>query len=190
MTAPAHAPSRPKFFLEYLRDLKVAAIAPSSAFLVRRLLRRLDPSRRHLVLELGPGDGVATSAVLAALPADARLVAVERNPHFAAALKQWTDPRLTALEGDARAAGQLGKLGPNQVDAVLASIPFTYLNKADRAALTATAKRLLKPGGIFIVFHQYSPLMLPYMKKEFGNVTAEFEPLNVFPCFLMTATKK
>jgi phospholipid N-methyltransferase len=187
----AHAPTAPRktgFFREYLRDVHVAAVSPSSSFLTRRLLRALDLPATKLVIELGPGDGAATKPLLAALTTDARYVAIERNPNFAAALRG-TDPRLTIVEGVAqdmeRALGDLA----GRADAVIASIPFTYLTKEERAAVCAAAKRMLRPGGTFVVFHQYSPLMVPYVKKTFGAVRVEFEPLNLFPCFLMKATK-
>ncbi|HTM68351.1 MAG TPA: methyltransferase domain-containing protein [Candidatus Binatia bacterium] len=184
-TAAKHKVS---FFREFLKDRHVAAVHPSSPHLMRRLLKRLDLASTRLLIELGPGEGVAMRAILPKLAPDARYVAIERNPTFAAALQSY-DPRATVIQGRAQ---DLEKLLPGDVgraDAVIASIPFTYLKKEERDAVVASAKKMLRPGGTLVVFHQYSPLMVPYLAKRFEAVHVEFEALNVFPCFLMAVTK-
>lgn len=184
-------PTNPLTFVHaYLKDLHVAALAPSSPQLVARLVRRLRTVSPRVIVELGPGDGVATAAALALLPADGRLLAVERNHDFAAALAAWPDRRLTVIEGDARRADDLFRDEVGRADAVIASIPFTYLSPADREAVVEASAKLLRPGGLLVIFHQYSPLMRPVIKRVFGHVRTEFEPLNVMPAFLMAATKK
>ncbi|HTK05483.1 MAG TPA: methyltransferase [Candidatus Eisenbacteria bacterium] len=177
------------FFREFLADRNVAAISPSSPHLMKRLLKRLDLAGTETLVELGPGDGVAMRAILPKLPPDARYVAIERNPNFAAALRLRPDRRAEIIQGRAQDLEKLLPADIGKVDAVIASIPFTYLKKEERRAVVASAKRMLRPGGIFVVFHQYSPLMVPYLAKEFDEVHVEFEPLNVFPCFLMAVEK-
>ena len=177
------------FFSEFLHDPNVAAVSPSSPFLMRRLVANLDLANARAVLELGPGDGVATRALLTHLPHDARYFAIERNVHFVTALRG-TDPRLTVIEGSAQDVGQALESLVGHIDIAIASIPFTYLTKKERASVCANVDRLLRPGGTFIIFHQYSPLMLPYLKHEFGAATWRYELLNIFPCFLLRASKK
>lgn len=177
------------FFREFLADRHVAAVSPSSPHLMKRLLKRLDLAGIATLVELGPGDGVAMRAILPKLSPDARYVAIERNPHFAVALRAGLDRRAEIIQGraqdlEALLPDDVGKLG-----AVIASIPFTYLKKEERRAVVASVKKMLRPGGTFVVFHQYSPLMVPYLAKEFDEVHVEFEPLNVFPCFLMAVEK-
>lgn len=187
MSVPS--PAKKSFISTFLGDRHVAAISASGPFLMRRLLRAIDAPNTKLLVELGPGDGVAAKALLPFLPSDARYVAVERNPDFVAALRSDADPRETIIEGVAQ---DLEKHMPDAVgraDAVIASIPFTYLTQTERRELAAAAKRLLRPGGIFIVFHQYTWNMLPVLRAEFGNASLQFEPLNVMPCFLMKAVK-
>ncbi|MEY4744223.1 MAG: hypothetical protein RL272_168 [Candidatus Parcubacteria bacterium] len=177
------------FFREFLADRNVAAVQPSSPHLMRRLLKRLDADDIRLLVELGPGDGVAMRAILPKLAADARYVAIERNPNFVAALKKDLDPRATVIQGRAQDLEAILPDDVGRADAVIASIPFTYLKKDERRAVVAAAKRMLRQGGTLVVFHQYSPLMLPYLAKEFEEVNVEFEALNVFPCFLMSVKK-
>lgn len=178
------------FLSAYLKDHGVAAIQPSSPFLVRRLLRKLAPAGLKMVVELGSGPGVATRPLLAELPTDCRYVAIERNPSFATELRLINDPRLDVVEGDARQVRAiLNERGIGQVDAVISSIPCTYLSHQERHALLGAVEDILSPHGVFIVFHQYSPLMRPYLRKHFRRVRTEFEPLNVFPCFLFRCEK-
>lgn len=177
------------FFREFLADRHVAAVQPSSPHLMRRLLKRLETDRIKLLVELGPGDGVAMRAILPKLAADARYAAIERNPHFVAALRDGLDSRATVIQGRAQDLEALLPGDVGRADAVIASIPFTYLKKDERRDVVAAAKRMLKPGGTLVIFHQYSPLMVPYLAKQFEEVHVEFEALNVFPCFLMSVRK-
>lgn len=172
------------FFGAFLGDHRVAAVRPSSGFLIRRLLKKLDLEHIETIVEYGPGDGVATFPILKALGPKARYVAIERNPTFAAHLAG-ADPRLEAVEGDVREALPiLAARGVTAADAIIASTPFTYFRPAEREAIVAGVKKLLKPGGTFVVFHQYSPLMLPCLRRHFQEVRTELELRNVPPCFL------
>ncbi|MFA6603229.1 MAG: rRNA adenine N-6-methyltransferase family protein [Patescibacteria group bacterium] len=179
------------FTKRYLRDPRVAALSPSSKPVICRILKHLPLENISTLVELGPGDGVATKQILAGLKSDARVLAIETNAVFAADLQAWGDKRLKVVLDDARRL--LPCLAENNIsapDAIIASIPFTYLSREERRELVADAKTALKPGGIMIIFHQYSPLMAPYLKEAFGKVNVEFEPLNIFPCFVMTAVKE
>lgn len=187
--SPTKSKKKISFFKEFLADRHVAAVQPSSPHLMRRLLKRLDLAHAKLVVELGPGDGVAMRAVLPKLPADARYIAIERNHRFVTALKDGLDARANVVEGRAQDMESMLKGKVGRVDAIIASIPFTYLKKDERRAVVSAAKRMLRPGGTLVVFHQYTPLMVPYLAKEFDEVKVEFEALNVFPCFLMQVRK-
>jgi len=178
------------FTKRYVCDPRVAALSPSSKPVISRVLKHLPLESINTLIELGPGDGTATRQIMAGLRSDARVLAIETNAAFAAELQTWGDKRLKVILDDARRL--LPCLSENNIsapDAIIASIPFTYLSKKERRELVADAKAALKPGGVMVIFHQYSPLMAPYLKEVFGKMTVEFEPLNLFPCFVMTARK-
>jgi phospholipid N-methyltransferase len=178
------------FLGTFLADHEVAAIGPSSPYLIRRLLRHLQPERMRTIVELGAGPGPATIPILNRMPVDGHYFAFEKNPQFANTLRALNDTRLHVMEADVRnAAEHLRTAGVTVADAVIASIPFTYFSPTERTTLINMAYDLLPPGGDCIIFHQYSPLMAPYLKKKFGSVQTEFELFNVFPCFLMHAKK-
>lgn len=177
-----------RFAKAIMTDRDVAAVSPSSGFLVRRVMRQLRLSPGCRVLEFGPGPGVITLPLLRLLPSDAHLTVVEKNPGFAASLRAVGDRRLKVLEADARDPWSvfLASLG-GRPDIVLASIPFSYLTPDERRSFVASARESLAAGGQLVIFHQYSPLMYRYMKEKFGDVHVSFEPLNILPCFVLRA---
>lgn len=182
----------PGYLRQYIGDKDVGALHPSSRYLVRRLVRCLRPENIRTLVEFGPGPGVATRALLRALPAGARYVAIEKNPAFLAALRSSVaDPRLSVVEGDACDVREiLAAQGIGSVDAVIASIPFSFLSKASRARLVEAVESLLADDGDFVIFHQFSTLMRPLVKERFGRVRVLFEPRNIMPCFLIHCRKK
>jgi phospholipid N-methyltransferase len=155
-------------------------------------LRCLRPERIKTIVELGPGPGIATRPVLDALPGDARYIAIEKNPAFLAALrKSIDDPRLRIVEGDACAVREiLAEQGIAGVDAVIASIPFSFLKKEQRAALVDTVFSLLRDDGDFVIFHQFTLMMRPLARRSFASVSVHFEPRNIMPCFLLHCRKQ
>ena len=76
------------------------------------------------------------------------------------------------------------------MDAVVASIPFSFLPKEARAGLIADIASLMAEDGDFVIFHQFSTLMRPLVKERFGSVRVLFEPRNIMPCFLIHCRKK
>lgn len=181
---------RQSFFRAFLKDPRVAAVWPSSTRLVARLLKYLQVAGIKRVVEFGPGDGAVTRPLLAKLPEDARYVAVERNPEFAAHLKHIDDPRFSVVHGSVTdAAWQADVQGIQDDDVVLASIPFSILTHQERRKVLDTAYRMLRPGGVCIVFHQYTPVMRKYLRARFGEVHTEFELFNILPCFMFAARK-
>ena len=183
---------RPGYLRQYVGDRDVGALHPSSRYLVRRLIGCLRPDSIRTLVELGPGPGIATRPLLEALPAGARFVAIEKNPAFLDALRSSIDdPRLEAVEGDAcRVREILAERRIASVDAVIASIPFSFLPKEARSGLVEAVASLLADDGDFVIFHQFSTLMRPLVKERFGRVRVLFEPRNILPCFLIHGRKR
>ena len=186
------AVKKSEYVRQYITDKDVGALHPSSRFLVRRLIRCLRPERIRTVVEFGPGPGIATFPLLQVLPANARYIAIEKNPAFLAALKSAAaDPRLLVIEGDACSVRDiLAGQGIEAVDAIIASIPFSFLKKEQRMGLIDDVGSLLAEDGDFVIFHQFTPLMSSFVKKRFAHVRILFEPRNIMPCFLIHCRKK
>ena len=117
------------FFLGFLRQpALIGSIIPSSRFLERRVVEAAGITRSRMVVELGPGTGGTTRAILAAMPPEAQLLAIEINPDFAAYLKAVPDPRLNVYLGSAEhMRSALATVDHARPDAVVSGIPFSTM---------------------------------------------------------------
>jgi len=176
-------------FLKSTASLReVGALTMSSRYVVRHVLKHLSRPL-NTIIEYGPGNGVMTKALLEWLSPQGKLLVVESNTKFAKALNQLNDDRLRVLHGKAQSLTSAPIREFSRADAVLSSIPFTFLTPADRLRVVSNAHKMLAPGGTFIIFHQYTPFMFYPLHKMFRSVAIEFEPRNIFPCFILIAKK-
>lgn len=177
------------FLKTAIKDRQVAAIASSSKFVIQKVIKKL-PKNTKTIIEYGPGNGALTKKLLKVLPKDGKLLVIESNQQFANNLKKLKDPRLIVIHSRVEATLEtLSDLGFNQVDAVVSSIPFSFLQPEVRQTIVAHTYKILAPGGRFIVFHQYKRLIIPTLYAFFEDVHTSFEILNVFPCFIFNAQK-
>src|SRR6201996_4836482 len=82
------------------RPLSIGAVTPSGKILARTMASYVDPDSCGPVVELGPGTGPVTDALVRAGVAPSRLVLVEFNPGFCRILKA-RYPEATLVQGDA-----------------------------------------------------------------------------------------
>ena len=82
------------------KPLRMGAVMPSSKVLARTVARYVDPHSSAPVIELGPGTGAITDALIAHGVAEKRLVLVEFDPGFCALLRE-RYPQATVIQGDA-----------------------------------------------------------------------------------------
>ena len=174
-----------EFLKIFMRDIKVAAFAPTSPRTIEHILPHV-PRYAKTVVEYGPGDGVITKHILERLPTDAKLIAIETNQNFVDELAQINDPRLCVKQGDALLVSEhLQEAGIDKLDTAISGIPFSFLKPAQREHLVAQTHAALSSNGVFITY-QFSLLMLPYLKRWFTHVQWRL----VFPFyFIMVATK-
>src|SRR5437588_478992 len=92
------------FLLRALQSPRyLGSITPSSRYLASALVHFSNASTAKTVVELGPGTGPFTAALLARMPADSRLLSIERDPQLADHLRaRFDDPRLIVVTGDAQ----------------------------------------------------------------------------------------
>lgn len=143
--------------LRFLRGLVqsprgVGAIAPSSPALARAIAAQIDPLREGPVLELGPGTGVVTEAILARGILPERLVAIEYDADFARLLTS-RFPAAKIIRGDAFALDDtLRHAADRPFSAIVSGIPLLNQPMERRAALIAGALQKLAPGAPFVQF--------------------------------------
>lgn len=170
------------FFLGFLRRPNtVASLVPSSRFLERRLaeVAKLDSAR--VVVELGPGTGGTTRALLSRLPEDAFLLAIELDPHFVERLKREPDPRLIVHLGSAEDLHDaLARHGLPAPDVVISGIPFSTMSPALGKRILSEVWNCLAPGGRFVAY-QFRDRVAVLGRKLFGKPDIEMELLNAPP---------
>ena len=130
--------------------LRVAAIAPSGPALARAITADISPHTGP-VIELGPGTGVFTAAILAAGVPAAELVSVEYGADFAALMRQ----RFPAVRLVERSAGDLADVtlfGPGQAGAVVSGLPILSMPKPVVRAILAKVFSELREGGAMFQF--------------------------------------
>jgi phosphatidylethanolamine/phosphatidyl-N-methylethanolamine N-methyltransferase len=174
------------FFLGFLRQpALIGSIIPSSRFLERRVVEAAGITRSRMVVELGPGTGGTTRAILAAMPAEAQLLAIEINPDFAAYLKAIPDPRLNIYLGSAEhMRTALAAVNHARPDAVVSGIPFSTMPQNVGREILQEIWDCLVPGGRFVTYQVMNRVALlepallgdPHVQLEFLNVP----PLRVY----------
>lgn len=145
---------------------RTGSVTPSSPFLARRMASFVDPAVPGPVIEIGPGTGPVTEALIERGIDESRLILVEYSPEFCQLLRK-RFPRATVIEGDAYAlsttlAGHL----PEKAIAVVSSLPLFNQPKAMRSALANDAFGLMVDGAPLIQF-TYS-VMSPVPRKGSG----------------------
>ena len=135
--------------------LRTGAIAPSSAALATLMASQIDPHAGYIV-ELGPGTGRLTEALLERGVPEHRLIAVEANPRFAELLAK-RFPR--TLLRSARAEELWREPLPHQdeVTAVVSGIPLPALGLQGQAAILRDWYAALPRARGFYQF-SYSPV--------------------------------
>jgi phosphatidylethanolamine/phosphatidyl-N-methylethanolamine N-methyltransferase len=146
-----------KFLKNWLDSpLKLGAVTPSGPFLARRMAEAVDPAIPGPVIELGPGTGPVTEALLERGVAPERLVLIEFNPEFCELLRE-RFKGVTVIEGDAYAmdetlAGRLSGELAQPAAALVSSLPLTTRPVKARLDMFARAKTLMRADAPFIQF--------------------------------------
>jgi phospholipid N-methyltransferase len=161
---------------------QVGTVAPSSAALEQRIVRAADLARAGTVVELGPGTGGTTAALLHALPRDARLLAIELTPAFHSLVsRRFCDPRLIVeLDSAERLADLLRSRRLAAPDAIVSGIPFSTLPAATANLVAQSIAEALAPGGRFVAYQvraHVADIVSPYL----GRPSVQWEPRNVPP---------
>jgi phosphatidylethanolamine/phosphatidyl-N-methylethanolamine N-methyltransferase len=134
---------------------RTGSIAPSSPQLSAAMAQWLPDDPESYVLELGPGTGAVTDALIKRGLREDRLVAIEHNPKLAELLRE-KFPRAQIVTGDAWHLDHLlrSRREPiERVGAVISSLPLLNFPHAEAEALTKKIRAVLEPQGNWV---QYS----------------------------------
>jgi phosphatidylethanolamine/phosphatidyl-N-methylethanolamine N-methyltransferase len=128
------------------------AVSPSGRALSRAMARRVDPALPGPIIELGPGTGPVTDALLQRGISPERLVLVEYDAAFCRLLaRRYPDCRI--IQGDAYTLGRtLRGLIAEPAAAIVSSLPLLNRPDAQRLQLLADAFALMRPDAPFVQF--------------------------------------
>ncbi len=162
------------------KPLSVGAVTPSGKVLARTMARYVDPGSEGPIVELGPGTGPVTDALIKNGIDPARLVLVEYDPAFCRLLQE-RYPQATVVQGDAYNLRQLLSTLAKPASAIVSGLPLMTKPLRTRLRLINDALNLLKPGAPFVQF-TYA-VVSPIPTRLAGVRTERSEPvwLNVPP---------
>jgi phosphatidylethanolamine/phosphatidyl-N-methylethanolamine N-methyltransferase len=152
------------------KPLAIGAVMPSGRMLARSMARHVDPASQGPVVELGPGTGPVTEALVNQGIDPARLMLVEFNPDFCRLLRA-RYPTATVVQGDAYSLRRLLEaLVREPAAAVVSSLPLVTKPLKTRLRLLWDALALMAPGAPFV---QFTYAMAPPIPTKVAGITAQ-----------------
>ncbi|GGD96738.1 methyltransferase [Aureimonas endophytica] len=177
--AVSGTPSSRDDVLRYLKmwlrhPIKLGAVAPSSAKYCATMAACATTDLDGPILELGPGLGVVTQALVDKGVAPERITSVEYDPGFAATLQQ-RFPRINVIRGDGfDLDATLGERRGEKFAAILFAIPILHMPQEKRQALFSDYFTRLMPGANLT---QLSYLQTAPVKPVDGSFRVSSSPI-------------
>jgi phosphatidylethanolamine/phosphatidyl-N-methylethanolamine N-methyltransferase len=142
-----------RFLKRWLDNPKVTgAVSPSGRFLARAMASYVDPTEPGPIIELGPGTGPVTEALLERGVAQERLILVEYDTSFCKLLAR-RFPRAQIVHGDAyRLAETMRPVLQEPAGCIVSSLPLLTRPERGRLNLLRDGFELMQPEGAFIQF--------------------------------------
>jgi phosphatidylethanolamine/phosphatidyl-N-methylethanolamine N-methyltransferase len=152
------------------KPLHVGAVMPSGRLLARTMAHYVDANSSGPVVELGPGTGAITAALIERGVDQKRLVLVEYNPGFCALLRD-RYPHAKVVQGDAYTLrDSLRNVLGSPASAVVSGLPLVTKPMQTRLKLIRDAFQALAPGAPFV---QFTYSVAPPIPKSLPGVSTE-----------------
>lgn len=171
------------FLWEWLKaPLRTASITPSSKDLARKMARGID-QKTGPVIELGPGTGVFTDALLANGVTPENLSLIELNSTFAERLQK----KYQGVQVIQASATDLRKINfgyDTPVGAVVSGLPILSMKDKVVSQIMSGAFSQLGPDGVFVQFTYGPACPVSDRVLQFHDLVAErvaFSLINIPP---------
>ncbi|WP_159011142.1 rRNA adenine N-6-methyltransferase family protein [Bradyrhizobium sp. S69] len=152
------------------KPLHMGAVMPSGRVLARTMAQYVDADSTGPVVELGPGTGAITNALIERGIDQKRLVLVEYNPGFCALLRD-RYPQATVVQGDAYTLrDSLWNVLSVPAAAIVSGLPLVTKPMLTRLKLIRDAFLALAPGAPFV---QFTYSVAPPIPKSLPGVSTQ-----------------
>lgn len=145
------------------RPRNTGAILPSGPILGKAIAGQIDTSLEGPILEMGPGTGVFTKALLERGIAPERLILVEFNADFVRHLRK-RFPGVTVIHGSAFDLSEiLAERGISKVAGIVSGLPLLNFPEELGLSFIRQCMDALTEGGVLAQFtyHQRAPIAAP-----------------------------
>ena len=162
---------------------QVGAILPSSKNLAHGMARWLPSRSDAYALELGPGTGSVSEALLERGLREDRLIAIEQSPKMADLLRN-RFPRATIITGDAFKLDELLQRHPRQAEKigmVFSSLPLLNFEPHIADMLAKKIRAVLPSGGRLVQYSYHLGSRQPKAAAHFRCVASDRIWLNLPP---------
>jgi phospholipid N-methyltransferase len=201
--APAEASDSPavqhgRFLREFIRKpVSTGAIVPSSAELARLAVVEASLEGASVIVEFGPGTGPITRALIESKPANAKLIAIERNEEFVTMLRE----RYPDVDVVHACVQDLHKIlvarGQTAADRIVSGLPWAAFDESLQREIMKAAHDSLADDGVFVTFAYLQGFALPpawrfrkLLREMFSEVRqSDVVWRNVPPAFVYTCRK-
>lgn len=183
-----------KILRQYMKDFRtIGAVAASSRYLVRKMLRDVDVESAGVIIEYGPGTGVYTKEIVRRMQPDTKLVIIEYNESLynELAAKYSDNSEVYVVYGSAEnVRAMVRKLGiRGRADLIVSGLPFAGLPAQMSRTIMAETKKILKPNGTFVTF-QYTLFKKQFLSQYFKHIYITHEMRNIPPAYVFRLTDK
>jgi phosphatidylethanolamine/phosphatidyl-N-methylethanolamine N-methyltransferase len=163
------------------RPLQIGAVHPSGHALTRTMASYVDPALGGPVIEIGPGTGPVTAALLRRGVAPERLVLLEFSSEFCALLRK-RHPEARVIEGDAYQISKvLAPLRLAPAAAVISSLPLLTRPVTARLDLLRQCFALMAESAPFVQFTYATMAPIPRQGMNYTAMPSRRIWLNVPP---------
>ena len=179
------------------KPFQTGAVLPSSSHLAKMMVSDIGIDKMKAVVEIGPGTGPVTVAILEAISSSAEFIAIEIDPDLHAIFKE----RFPDVKSYNTCASNIGdiirKENISSLDAVLSGLPWASFPAELQNTLLDAVCDVLTPDGVFATFAYLQGTLLPAgqkfkksLKKRFSKVEKSpvvwrnIPPAFIYRCFI------
>ena len=169
----------------FTRPRTVGAILPSSKYLAKLMIKRVNFATATTIAEFGPGTGAFTRQILAARNKDTIVILIERDKlFFDILMKEFhTTPNVILINDSAEnIVPHLHARGIQSIDYIISGLPFASLPTSTAENILCEVKKILD--GEFVTF-QYSMYKKKLFDSFFSNIEIAREYRNIPPAYVL-----